>query len=277
MKKILVTTDFSTHSKAGVRFAIQLASQTGAELIFIHCFQALIPTTIHRERIDNALVEQTQKFRSKLEKFVADIYKSMKVTPGAHSFVAVEELNPTTGILDYAHQHQIDYVCISTRGAGTLRKIIGTNTSTIVVKSAVPVLVVPHNWRRQPIKKMLYASDLENLDKEMAIVTAFAQAAGIKSDLAHFYYPSEIKLDPVVLAEMWQKKYPQVGRVYLERFNVGDGFAHQLGNLIDQAKPSLVVFFTHTNQTWFDKLFSTSRSEAFTFATNVPMLVYRKN
>jgi hypothetical protein len=34
MKKILVTTDFSNISKAGIRFAIQFASQTPCELIF---------------------------------------------------------------------------------------------------------------------------------------------------------------------------------------------------------------------------------------------------
>ncbi|URC12061.1 universal stress protein [Flavobacterium sp. B183] len=34
MKKILVATDFSNISKAGIRFAIQFASQTPCELIF---------------------------------------------------------------------------------------------------------------------------------------------------------------------------------------------------------------------------------------------------
>lgn len=34
MKRILVTTDFSANSKAGVRFAIQLALQTKCELVF---------------------------------------------------------------------------------------------------------------------------------------------------------------------------------------------------------------------------------------------------
>ena len=41
MKKILVTTDFSANSKAGVRFAIQLASQIKCELIFYHILETL--------------------------------------------------------------------------------------------------------------------------------------------------------------------------------------------------------------------------------------------
>ena len=41
MKRILVTTDFSTNSKAGVRFAIQLASQTKCELTFYNVHETL--------------------------------------------------------------------------------------------------------------------------------------------------------------------------------------------------------------------------------------------
>jgi len=58
MKKILVTKDFSTHSKAGLRFAMQLATQTEVELVFFHCFQAPIPTSVHREHIENMRREQ---------------------------------------------------------------------------------------------------------------------------------------------------------------------------------------------------------------------------
>ncbi len=36
MKKILVTTDFSANSKAAIRFAIQLASQSDTALPFLH-------------------------------------------------------------------------------------------------------------------------------------------------------------------------------------------------------------------------------------------------
>lgn len=276
MKKILVTTDFSTHSKAGLRFAIQLATQKDVELVFFTCFQALIPTTIHKAHIENSLREQTKAQQQKLEKFVAGVYKSMKIAPGKHRCVAVEELNPENAILDYAHKNGFNYICISTRGAGKFRKIIGTNTSIIIVKSGVPVIAVPHTWRTKPIKKILYSSDLENVDRELLLVNGFAKSVGVQFDLGHFFYPSEIKLDAETLASVWRQKYPQLDRVLLERAKLDTAFAAQLDGLIKKVKPSIAVFFTHTNKTWFDKIFSFSHSEAFSFATKVPMLVYRK-
>lgn len=44
MKKVLVTTDFSENSKAGIRFAIQWASQQRLSLIFVHVLHILRPT-----------------------------------------------------------------------------------------------------------------------------------------------------------------------------------------------------------------------------------------
>jgi nucleotide-binding universal stress UspA family protein len=278
MKKILVTTDFSTHSKAGMRFAIQLAAQMDVQLVFFHSFRALVPTTVFEERIKSAIQQQTDVHLKKLEKFVASLYRSMKATPGGYRCEVIEDyVGPESAILDYAHKNSFQYICISTRGAGKLQKILGTNTSTVILHSSVPVLAIPHTYRVRPLKNILYASDLENLDKEMPVVADFAKSAGVKADLAHFFYPTEIKLDQKTLTEMWRKKYPQLDRVYFERFDLDKGFAKQLDVKVQKLKPSLVVFFTHTNKTWFDKLFSTSRSEAFSFGTKVPMLVHRKS
>lgn len=276
MKKILVTTDFSTHSKAGLRFAVQLAAQADLELVFFHCFQALIPTTIHRQRIENTMQEQAAENLKKLEKFVAGVHKGMKIAPGKYRCVVMENLNPESAILDYAREHGVDFICIGTRGAGTLRKIIGTHTGNVMRKSPVPVLAVPHTYRVRPVKKLLYATDLESLDKEMSAVSAFAQTLDVRVDMAHFYYPGELKVDRADLAGMWRQKYKRLDGVFIEPFDSKAGFAAQLDALIQKTKPSIAVFFTHTNKTWFDKMFSTSRSQAFSFVTKVPMLVYRK-
>ncbi len=278
MKKILVTTDFSTHSKAGMRFAVQLAARMKAEIVFFHCFQALIPATIHRAHIENSMQEQAAAQLKKLEKFVAGFYTRMKATPGKYRCVVKEELSPESAILEYAHREKVDFICISTRGAGQLQKIIGTNTSNVIRKSLVPVLAVPHTYRARSIKKILYASDLENFDLEMTTVSAFARALELKMDMAHFSFADNMKLARIALdAGILARKYPPLERIYLEPFEVNNGFATQFDQLVKKVKPSLVAFFTHTNLTWFDKLFSTSRSETFSFITKTPMLVYRKS
>lgn len=276
MKKILVTTDFSTHSKAGLRFAIQLAALTDVELIFFHCYQALIPTTIHRERINNAMREQTEAHLQQLKNYVENLYKSMKVAPKAYRWVIMEDLSPENAILGCAARNACDYICISTRGGGTLKKIIGTNASNIITRSSVPVIVVPYTYRVHTIKKILYASDLENINSEMSKVVRFAQSLAVKVDLAHFYYPANISLDWESLMAKWWKKHKCLDRIFLQQLQLDEDVVGQLNHLTKKVKPSIIIFFTQTNQTWFDKLFRSSRSEGHSFVTKTPMLVLRK-
>lgn len=276
MKKILVTTDLSTASKAGLRFAIQLASQKEFELVFFHCFHALIPSTIHQEHIKNSLQEQSNAHVKKLEHFVSRLYRTMNVKAGAHRCVVVEHLNPEQAILEYANAQGFDFICMSTRGAGSILKIIGTHTGNVLHKSSIPVLVIPRSYRVRPIQKLLYSSDLENFDKEMPAVSAFAEALQVKVDLAHFYFPGEITLNKENLSQMWRLKFPSLDQVYLEPYDLKHGFPVQLDRVIKKTKPSLVVFFSHTKRSWFDKLFGLSISESMSFVTKAPMLVYRK-
>jgi nucleotide-binding universal stress UspA family protein len=42
MKKIIVAIDFSPNSKKTIRFAIQLASQAKAEIVFLHVVEIII-------------------------------------------------------------------------------------------------------------------------------------------------------------------------------------------------------------------------------------------
>jgi len=277
MQKILVTTDFSIHSKAGMRFAIQLAAQKKVELVFFHCFQALIPTTVFRERIEKSLENQGDTFLKKLKKLVEGVYKSVNITPGNYRTVVIDDLNPEVMILDYAEKNSFSFICMSTRGAGQLRKIMGTNTSNIILKSAVPVLAIPHTYRIHPIKKILYASDLENLDQQMQVISPLAESLGAKVDLANFFNQVSMKLDAGTLSEMWQKKYPELDNVIMQQLDTTSGFAAQLDVLSKKLKPDMVVFFRNVNKTWFDKVFSVSRSETFSFISKVPMLVYRKS
>lgn len=276
MKKILVTTDFSTSSKAGLRFAVQLASQGDFELVFFHCFQALIPTTLHKARIESTLQLQVKEHLKKLERFVAKVLKPLPHKPDHYRCVVVEDLSPNKAILEYAKTDKSDYICMATRGAGTLLKLMGTHTSNIIVNSPLPVLVVPHTYRSNSVKKLLYASDLENFGREMPIVSTHAKYLGARIDLAHFYHGAAIEQELEKQAKTWQKKYPLLDQVLFNPFDLDKGFVPQLEKTVKKAKPGIVVFFTHPNQTWYSKLFSPNRSESFSFVTKVPMLVCRK-
>ena len=78
-KKILVTTDFSDESKAGLRFAIQLASQHEYDLTFFHSFHVMIPTSWNYVKQEAYEKEETKKIQEELNNFVEKVYKGMNI------------------------------------------------------------------------------------------------------------------------------------------------------------------------------------------------------
>lgn len=176
MKKILVPTDFSANSRAGVRFAIHWAAQPKLDLVFVHVLNILRVSSWSDAYFAKYATQQQNLRRTKFEKFIADIYRQMNAKPGKYFIIIIQGISADISILDYCRKNKgIDYICISTRGAGKFKKIFGTNTGNLITKSEVPVLAVPQNYKVADVKSVLYATDLRNYTAEIKKVVAFAQ------------------------------------------------------------------------------------------------------
>ena len=278
MKKILVSTDFSANSKSGVRFAIRWASEQKVNLVFIHVLNVLKATSWSGAYFEKYAAQQEVLCRSKLEKFVAGIYNSMNTKPGKHSFEIIQGISADISILDYCRKnHGIDYICISTRGAGKFNKIFGTNTGNLITKSAVPVMAVPKNYRVAQVKSVMYAADLRNYPEEIQRVVDFAQPFKANIDVLHFTWPDEITIDKKIMETAAGKKYKYGMKVHLEKNDAVHSLIQNIQSQIQIRKPSVVVMFTNQKRTFFQRLFLSSKAEELSFEAKVPLLVFNKN
>ena len=80
MKKILVTTDFSANSKAGLKFAIQMSLQEKVKLTFFHSYYLMRPTSWGNEKFKAYEKEEVSKLQNQLAHFVGSVYSSMVVS-----------------------------------------------------------------------------------------------------------------------------------------------------------------------------------------------------
>ena len=121
MKKILVATDFTESSKAGLRFALQWSAVQKIELIFIHVLHISRPTQWTDAYFLKYSENEKKNYQVRLEKFVAEVYETMNIKEERHSCMVIEGFSPDIAILDYcSHRSDIDFICIGTRGAGRL-------------------------------------------------------------------------------------------------------------------------------------------------------------
>jgi len=276
MKKILVTTDFSANSKAGLRLAIQLASQHQYELIFLHVYYIMKPSSWHEKTFTEYKEKQVKKMQLDLNRLVDSVYKSMKISSAGKKCILLHSIYTDKSIREYAAKNKFSFICISTRGAGNIKKYFGTNTSSLISLSEIPVIAVPANYRKSKITAILYASDLSSLEKEIKQVVDFAKPLKAKVELLHLNSPAEIMIDTKII-ETAVKKFSRYDvRLHLENCNLVETFISNIDSAIASSKPSMLVMFTEKNRTFFQRLLKPSKTEAYAFNPKVPLLVFKK-
>lgn len=277
MKKIIVPTDFSVNSKSGVQFAIHWATQQKLELVFIHVLYVLRATRWSESYFEKYAAQEEAFCKIKFEKFISGIYRNMNVKPGRHSIIIVQGISPDVTIQDYCMRNSdIDYICISTRGAGKFKKIFGTNTGNLITKSPVPVLAVPKTYRISAIKNLLYTTDFRNYSEELKKVVDFASPFKATVEVLHFTWPNEIVFDEKTIEAAFKKKYKYGLKIRFEKNDAVQSLIENLQNQIKIIKPSVVIMFTNQQRTLFQKIFLSSKAEELSFEAKVPLLVFNK-
>lgn len=277
MAKILVPTDFSTKSKAGLRFAIQLASQQECELTFFHSYYITNLKSMSEVEFADYEKKQADKTQRKLNQFVESVYRDMDVVAINKKCVINSAVFADSNIREYAQKNKFDFICISQRGSGKLNKIFGTTTSSLISLSKVPIVAVPHNYRRNEIKSVIYASDLVNIESELKKVIEFTESLNAKVEILHFNYSNEKTTHKNTVNELLVKKHSKHAiKLHIEKVNSSDNLISNLEAAIKRLRPSMLIMFTQQNRKFFDKIFLSSNSVNYSFNAKVPLLVFNK-
>lgn len=276
MKKILVTTDLSYNSKVAVRFAIQLASQTGYELTFLYINTAFIIDPWSAVTFAGFPEPDIKFQKQSLTKFIHTLYRQTSKEPGKINYIVESSLDVNEAILDCAKRIKADYICMSTRGGGLVNKILGSHTTRIIHSSPVPVFVVPRHYRIKKLSKILYPSDLENIKNELALVKNFGASFDAAIDVYH--YDSFIEQEEIKkkLNKIEHKFKSDKISFYFKKLNLETSLLHHLQVAIMKAKPSIITMFAKKDRNWFEQLFQPFKTSEKGFNTTTPMLVFKK-
>lgn len=280
MKKkitILVPTDFSAASRAGMRFAIQWARQQDAKLVFAHVLRILRMTDWSDKQFEAFMTAEKTLYSRRLRKLAEEICRpklvgrqdySTEVLEGPSADITLTELS--------AKRPGIDLICMATRGAGKLKKLFGTHTGNLVLRSEIPVVAVPAGYRSKPIRRILYATDLTDYRSELSRVVQITRALKAEVTVVHLSQRGEIRLDPAIVTRVWQEEFDYPLQLHYENADPALSLADNLQAAIRKLKPSLVVMFTDRQRTLFQRVFYPSQTENLSFHLKVPLLVMGK-
>lgn len=277
MERIVVTTDFSDNSKAGIMYAINLATARNAELVVLHIYSVLRAVFWSDAEYDYYKRRYKDVLEKELTEFIRPLQESMNL-PLEHLKPDVyHNLEVVDGILEYASTHECSYICISTRGAGGLKKLFGTNTSNLIIHSKIPVLCVPHAYTYEEIKHVLYLTDMTDYETELSRVVAFATPLKSYIEMLHFYYSYEFVPDKEIMDQTLKKAYEYDVHVQYRARDTDKSMLEEINEVIKELKPSLIIMFTSQKKSFFEKILMLSNATTYSFYGEVPLLTFNKN
>jgi nucleotide-binding universal stress UspA family protein len=275
--KLLVTTDFSTNSKGAIRFAQVLSKQSkNVDVTFYYTVHVFKPTIWSKLYFEKYKHEEIERLTTELKKFVNSTLNKNISEFNSIKYVIDDCISAEDGIIKYAEKNKMDNICMATRGAGLLKKILGTHSSHIVNHSKVPVIVVPSNYKSKTLENITYLADFENFKNELLKVVKFSNENSLKLEVLHYSSiitdPKKFKKNTDLLSD---KLYENV-KLNIEKNNYELSFVDRISKYVKNSKPEILVMFTKRERSFFENIFLASKSAELTYNTKIPLLIFPK-
>lgn len=271
MKKILVPIDFSHLSISAAQFAVDIAKEMKSEIVLasvVHLDQGTSRLMNWRKLQAQMLKDadlQGDKFVSELRSYGPGINISYTTIPGAPL---------DRKVLDFATDNDVDLIVAGTKGASGLKAIVlGSNTASLINHSEVPIVAVPADARYNGFKRIVLATDLMDLDRQVRQVVKFAKVFDSQIDILHVadVRSKQHRRDELQSALIKMTGYEKI-RIYI--LPADDVVAAINGYVVEQ-NADLLVMFTHELGT-LEKLFRKGHTREMAHQIEVPLLSFKR-
>ncbi|HEY4799812.1 MAG TPA: universal stress protein [Bacteroidia bacterium] len=269
-KNILVPVDYSSISDNALEYAIELAKFLDTGVVLFHAYQIPVPASDVPVVISPLDLEEMNEKKMKLfsrrviKKYSDKVRIESKVCAG----FAVDE------IVGLAKEIKSSLIVMGVNGASKIGEaIFGSNTTAVIKRTKIPVLVIPPKSKFKKIKKIALAYDYEReVDKHvMQKINEF-----VKMFNGELLVTDVIGAEELVTAHQKSKigaklesSLAEVKHSYYLPF--GENVVNEINSFVDEQKADWLVMIPHHHK-FFQEPFHASNTKRMAFHTHVPLL-----
>ncbi len=288
MKKLLIPTDFSEHAEQGVKYAMDLARFTGAEVLLFHAFydpmlDSDLPTYQSatmgggtREVVLNDIEEESRRLLAEKKR-----EWELKMGPNLPITTLLERGFADQLIPEVALREGCSMIVMSSRGKSKVYKtFFGSVTADVMQNARMPVLVVPKGTNFMPIQHVMYASDFDPADG-VVLRQLMHLLKPLNFDLCTVYVFNDHghpyrKEDYIGLRTAMRSHMQHVmPDAHMDILATGDSdLIEGLNRQLENRKTDLLVMTTHARN-FIHRLMHPSATKRMLFNAKVPLLIFR--
>jgi nucleotide-binding universal stress UspA family protein len=282
MKTILLTTDFSDSSKDAAHYGYALAGQLKARVILANAM--IIPAEISQfgivtwpvEEFDGLMKDsdaEVKKLKKELEEQVSpEVFKpQMRCISEAGKF--------TDMIKEIAGDENPDLVVIGSHQDGIFsRLLIGNHAELLMDSTTCPLLIIKPGTAYHPLKKIAYATEFKNLEKDLDTIYRLIDLAKLLNAEILLIHINDSRdnvsdlqknLAGCLLDLSNKADYPHIYYQLLNDKSIESGLKWLCENgQVD------VLAMTHRSRNLLANLFERSHTKKMNVLSNVPLLVF---
>jgi len=267
---IVVPTDFSRKSEIAIRYACEIASNTGGEVHFLNVIEEPydFPSRV-QEILDARKKENEEKLSDIIQELhTVDEFRIIKMK----GVVKTGKVLTTTR--QFARDQNHNLLVIGLGGEADLKKVLyGSITNNLLMTSEIPVLAISKHIDYRELKTMLFATDMRKRDiKFIKKMREFCLDIGVTLKLIHVVEndksPRTDKLDNFNKKLKKITKNPDAGVIVLHGDSLTEGITRYIGN----DKHTLLVMTRYKKKFW-EWLLSNSTAKSIAQMASVPLLM----
>jgi nucleotide-binding universal stress UspA family protein len=273
MVKILVPTDFSETAENAMFYAINIAKNLDAEIIFFHSshLPVVIPETPFRA-YDGLLENQLHSNFERLQKLVKKVTEKAGLENNRFSAV-LETGFASDEIPAYARKTNCSLIVMGTTGASGLNYIIGSNAHAVMKNARVPVIAVPKvfDCMHMP-ERIILATDYRNTANQLTLLNKISEK--FSSELLilnvlhneHDTHSFEEQKEEISIKEAVKS--------FKHSFHtsVSENIAESIKDFAREKQAGLIVMVAHEPD-FMEKLFGLSMTKEITHSSEMPVMV----
>ncbi len=268
MKRILVPVDFSNASKNAAQYAAALALKLNAEIDLLHVINIgdSSRTLMNWKKLEEQMIKSAEASAKEL---MSEIRYPVKVKYHRSSGHPVQEV-----VHRFAKEHGHDLIVIGTHGASGIKKaLIGSNASSLINHSSIPVIAVPADVEFNGIENIVYATSMIHLDEEIKTVSRFAKYFDAQITIVHVATNGDGKRDHKNLESILSRMshYDKLKFEVVHDEDVESG----LKKMTDKQHPDMIALFTH-ELNLYEKVFGKGITRNLAHEATIPLISYNR-
>lgn len=267
MKTILIATDFSEAARNASRYGIQLAKLTQSKIILFHSYHIPVPATEVPVLISFEGLEEDNLRVLAAEKKALDPTNELEIECLAIAGFAVDNIIETENL------RSPDLIIMGMRGVGKLSEyLLGSNSTSLISRTATPILVVPEGAKFKTPMKLTFACDyvLDPTVDVLKPLKKFVEAFNSEIRILNFLKNKEVvnseKAKVGILMENYLK---DVAHSYF--FEEDKDFVHGVIHFVEEHNTDIIAIIPHKHNL-IQTLFKESHTKRLAFHTNIPLL-----